>query len=326
VSSSSPHAGRARATATLGLLVALTVAFVATRADSGRLDGSGPAPRQTVVLPTGATVDVPARPMRVIAASTALLDWLFPLIDPARLAAVPNLSEEYAVIGRDPRASAFLARPRFAEFLSEPLIARSPDLVLVQAWNQAATRDRLVQSGIPVVELPLVSAWSEVLAATHLLGELVDERARAAALIDDLTRRREALAARRTGRAPRVVVYTNYNTGSIGTVTGKGATMHLFVELTGARNAAAERGLTEFADADLELLFTLDPDVLVISHGDDGTSATRDYIRATRALDELRAVREGHIAELDGRLMQAASHHVLDAAEALAAELERLGL
>jgi iron complex transport system substrate-binding protein len=320
------RAGNARAAWTMALLLALTFVFVATRVDSGRLAGAGDALRQTIVLRGGTTIDVPARPMRILPASTALLDWLEPLVDPARLVAVPNLTEKYSLVATSPRATEFLARPRFAHFLSDQLTELAPDLVLVQAWHDQATRDRLVESGIAVVELPLVAEWNEVLDGTRLLGELLDEGARAADLVADLTRRRELLAERRRGHAPRVVVYANYNSGSIGTVTGKGSTMHLCVELAGARNAAAERGLAQHADADLELLFTLDPDVLVIPHGDDGGSTTRDYIRSTRALDGLRAVREGHIAELDGRLIEAASFHVLYAAEALATELERLGL
>jgi iron complex transport system substrate-binding protein len=266
--------------------------------------------------------------MRIVAASTAVLDWLVPLVEPARLAAVPNLSEQYSIVARDPAAAAYLARPRFAEFQFEPLVKHAPDLVLVQNWSNAttATRDRLLENGVPVVELPIVSEWREVIEGTRLLGELVDESERAEALIDDLTQRRAALTERRKGRAPRIVVYSNYNSGSVGTVNGSGATMHLCVDLAGARNAAAERNLAQHADADLELLFTLDPEVLVIPRGDDGGSTTRDYIRSTRALDELRAVRAGHVIELDGRLMEAASFHVLHAAEALVVELERLGL
>lgn len=311
---------------TLVTLLAATLTFVATRADSARSDPSvSAAPRRTVHLPGGATVAVPAHPERILPATTALLDWLDPLVDPTRLAAIPNLSEGYAVVARGPHAAAVLARPRFGEFESESLLAHAPDLVLVQEWNQAATRERLERLGVPVVELPLVTTWTDLVAATRLLGELVDEAPRADSLIRGLEARRHALTERRKSRAPRVVVYSNYNTGSVGTINGSGATMDLVVRLAGARNAAAERGLVGFPDADLELLFALDPDVLVIARDDDGRSTTRDYLRATRALDSLRAVRENHVAELDGRLVQAASHHVMDAAEALASELERLG-
>ncbi|MEZ6013651.1 MAG: ABC transporter substrate-binding protein [Planctomycetota bacterium] len=316
-----------RATLTLCVLLVSTAAFIATRRDSQGLAGPGErAPRQTVVLPSGAAAEVPQHPVRVLPASTGLLDWLEPLIDPARLAAIPNLSEEYSLVTRSTRAAQFLARPRFAEFESESLLVHVPDLVLVQAWNAAATRERLVRVGVPVVELPIPGTWEDLVAGTRLLGALLDERALCATLLDEMEKRRAALEARRAGRAPRVLVYSNYNSGGVGSVTGGGTTMDLFVRLAGARNAAAGHGLAQFSDADLELLFQLDPDVLVISRDERGSSTTRDYIHATRALDELRAVRDDHVVELDSRLMEAASHYVLDAAESLASELDRLGL
>ncbi len=293
----------------LALALAVALWFIVTREDSAPL-----APASGALHPT-----------RIVPASTAALDWLSALVPAERLAAIPNLAEEYAVIARRPEGAAFLARPRFNEFESEAILAHAPDLVLVQAWNQPATRQRLVESGVRVVELPLASEFEALTAATRELGTLLGVEQAAERLTEDLAARRAALAERRRGKAPRVLVYTNYDTGSIGTVTGAGATMDLFVRLAGARNAAAERGLAQFADADLELLLALDPDVLVIARGDDGASTTRRYIERTPALRALRAVRDARIVELDGRLMQAASHHVLEAAEALAAGLEALG-
>lgn len=315
----------------LAALTLATVVFAASREDSnpaGRATAgaTSDAPARAVTLPDGAVVQVPAHPTRIVPASTGLLDWLAPLVAPERLAAIPNLTEDYAVVARGPGSAALLARPRFVEFRAEALGVFAPDLVLVQEWHAAATRARLEELGIAVALLPEVATFEELVAATRALGDLVDEPARAAALVGDLEARREALQRARRGRAPRVLVYSNFNSGAVGSVTARGTTMDLCLALAGTRNAAAERGLVGHADADLELLFALDPDVLVVSTGDDGSSATLDYLRATRALDHLGAVARGHVVRLDGRLVGAASHHVVDAAEALARELERHGL
>jgi len=321
-------AGRATRRASVGLGLALTavITFAATRRDSlAGLSAALAAPQHVVTLLDGTRATVAVRPTRILPASTGLLDWLAPLVAPERLVAIPNLTEEYALIARRPGAEALLARPRFFEFVSEQLLPHAPDLVLVQAWNDRATRARLQAAGVAVIELPLVSEWKDLLASTRLLGVLVDEVAAAEALVLDLEARRAALTERRAGRSPRLVVYSNYNTGAIGTVCGRHSTMDLCVRLAGARNVATERGLPEFADADLELLFTLDPDVLVIGRNDDGASTTQNYIAATPAFAELRAVREGQVILLDSRLLQAASHHVVDGAEALAEALADLG-
>ena len=85
------------------VFIAVTAAFIATRRDSSALKAaSALAPRQTLVLPSGVTVEVPRRPLRILPASTGLLDWVAPLIDPARLAAIPDLTEEYALVVRAP--------------------------------------------------------------------------------------------------------------------------------------------------------------------------------------------------------------------------------
>jgi ABC-type Fe3+-hydroxamate transport system substrate-binding protein len=98
------------------------------------------------------------------------------------------------------------------------------------------------------------------------------------------------------------------------------------IRLAGLRNAAAESGIEGHSSLDFERLIEIDPDVIVVSRpatGEEG-SATREILVSTPALARIAAVREGRIAVLSAALLSADSPRLVDAAEALADEVDRM--
>jgi ABC-type Fe3+-hydroxamate transport system substrate-binding protein len=98
------------------------------------------------------------------------------------------------------------------------------------------------------------------------------------------------------------------------------------IRLAGMKNAAAEAGLTGHVPLDFERLLSIDPDVLIVSKlsRGDGGSPTRAVIEASPLLATLRARKLGRIVEMSALLMAADSPPIVDGAEWVAAEVDRL--
>lgn len=269
-------------------------------------------------------------PRRVLPASARGIEFLSDLIGPERVAGLPEQGFEYATLGE--AEAAWAALPRFSAYLAEPVLALAPDLVLCDPWQSVDTNAALARAGVRVVLVPDTVTWGEGADVLARLGRLLGVEARAAEVVGDLERRVAALSERTAERGPlRALSYANF--GSQGQGAGSGTTIDEVLRLAGLENAAAQAGRAGHGPMSFEELLLLDPDLIVVStplhtdvgHAGDRGGASRAVLEAEPSLAGLRAVREGHIVGLPPGLFACASHRVVDAAEALAAELERLG-
>ena len=268
---------------------------------------------------TGAVVLVEAPPQRLIAGNASVLDALAELVDPGRIAALPETALRYSVLASDPGPWADL--PRLDAFEAEALLAPQPDLVLVHGYQRGTTVDRVLESGVPLVVLPAVTSWEDTLDGLRTLARLCGEEERGAALVGGLEERRARLAepARRSGLT--VLPYGNYGAG--GSTAGAGTTWQVMIELAGMRNAATEAGLVGHPPIDFEQLLAIQPDFFLVGDAEDGTPGSAETVLTSEAaLSSLEAVREGRFLRLPEALYSTSSHHVLTAAEVLAAQAE----
>jgi ABC-type Fe3+-hydroxamate transport system substrate-binding protein len=143
---------------------------------------------------------------------------------------------------------------------------------------------------------------------------------------------RVAALAQRTAPRGRLRAISYSNFGTQGHGAGSGTTIDEILRLAGLENAAATAGRVGHVSLSFEELILLDPDVIVVStplhtdvaHAGDRGGASETVLLSEPSLAGLRAVRERRIARLAPGLFACASQRVVDAAEALAAELERL--
>jgi iron complex transport system substrate-binding protein len=264
-----------------------------------------------------------------VPSSARALEFVAALVGPERLAGLPEQTFEYAVLGED--ESSFAALPRFYAFLAEPVLALEPDLVLGDPWQPGDTSQRLVEAGVPVVVLPETVGWRDGADVLLGVGRLVGEERRARDAVAQLERRvavLESAAARRTGL--RGLAYSNF--GSQGFSAGAKTTIDTVLRLAGLSNAAAEAGREGHGPIGFEELLVLDPDVIVVSaplhtdvgHAGDRGGASAAILYGEPSLASLRAVRERRVVSLSPGLYASASHRVVDAAEALADEVDAL--
>jgi iron complex transport system substrate-binding protein len=270
-------------------------------------------------------VDPPlaAPPQRIVPATTAAAEYVAALVGAERIAALPEQVDRYAT--RDFGVPPFDAVPRFPRYLAEALLGFRPDLVVTFAWQSQDSTAVLRRENVPVLVLRSGTDYASVRETLEIVGKTLGVEDRAAEIVRGLDARVATLRERAAGRpARRALVYTNDGTG--GWAAGKGTTADGLLELVGLANAAAQDGIVEHQPVDMERVLRIDPDVFVCGSptvAEEG-SATKSLLLSAKPLASLRAVREQHILVIPSILLSADSPAILDAAEALEAELLRV--
>ncbi len=257
------------------------------------------------------------------------MDFAAALLEPAEIAALPEQALEYSQLHELPPE--FARTPRFDVYLAEPVLALGPTLVLADPYQAPETSARLVQAGVEVLTLPVVSSWTDARAALSSLGERLGRAERAKDVIAALDARVEVLRERSSGaRRWRTLVYSNF--GGVGSSAGARTTIDDVLALAGLENLASAAGREGHFELGFEGLIAFDPELIVVSaplraapsaQGDLGGAAERVLLSAP-ALASLRAIRERRIVALPAWLFATGSHELVRAAEALRDAVEDL--
>jgi iron complex transport system substrate-binding protein len=258
--------------------------------------------------------------VRILPADAAMTDFLVDLVEPDRVAALPEIAFQYSALAVDP--GPWAERPRFAAYSGEEVLALAPDLVLAHDLADPATSEVLVRSGVPLMAPPIPTDLEAVLAELEAVGRAVWEPERAAELAADALARAAALLEEGERTGLRVLAYSNYGTGVWS--AGSGTTWDEMIRLAGMVNAAAD--LEGNVELENEQIIAMQPDVFLCgalrSTPDSSTSA--ELLRSDPALAHLEAVREGRIVILPTNLYGTCSHRLVEAAERLAAAVDAL--
>lgn len=261
------------------------------------------------------------RPQAVLPSNAGLVDDLFLLLGPERVAALPLGSFEYSRL-RDLPQSSWAALPIFQRFAAEEVLSQGPDLVLTHDWQNPESLQILEQNGVPVLSLPTPASWAEVLESLRFLGRITGAEVRAQLAIAELEARRERLEqAEHIGRGLRVLAYSNFGGG--GFTSGQGTTMELLLTLAGYVNAASLAGLKGECSLDFEQLLTMDPDILLVSRAEDGSSPSALVLTQRAELASLSARRTGRVVYLHKALFSSTSSQLIQGAESLQREVRR---
>jgi iron complex transport system substrate-binding protein len=111
------------------------------------------------------------------------------------------------------------------------------------------------------------------------------------------------------------MVYSNYGAG--GGTAGSGTSYDLMIRLAGLKNAAAEAGIQGHQDLDLEGLLTIQPDVIILSSGPDGTSASLSALQSKLESTPLKAITNGLVVLMQANELTTTSQYTLNASESL---------
>lgn len=302
-----------RTVAIAGTLIALATA-IALQSDGDK-----------VSLPSAVSPDqlegAKAAPMRILPGSAASVDWLSALgIDPGRIVALPIQADRWSEIRLDP--TPWADRPRYERLASEVALGFKPDLVLVSPFSSAAVVERIRSGGARVLNVLEPSDWEGLLEAGLGVAAAIQAQDSGAALVETLGSRKAALGAR-NARALRVLPYGNFGGG--GTTSGTDTTLDLALELAGYINVAAANGISGNDDLSHEQILSMDFDaVLVLGEEDLKTSSSADALLGAAPLERVAAIQERRFLVLSEALYAAGSLAILDAAEELARQGDRL--
>jgi iron complex transport system substrate-binding protein len=262
-------------------------------------------------------------PQRIVCGNSAAAEFVCRLVGPERLAGVPEQLDDYSVF--DARHGGYEKLPRIARYVAESVLALKPDLVVTHDWQSADTTNVLRSSGIDVLVLQSARSYEDIRATMFQLGKRFDAEQRASQIVAELDQRVEKLRATAPARNRfSALVYANAGTG--GTTAGSKTTADAMIRLAGLVDAAAQDGIVEHVALDFERLIKIDPDFLVVSAParGEGGSATQSVVESSAALAGLKARKPGHIIVLPAALMSADSPPLVDAAELLASEVDRV--
>ncbi len=274
-----------------------------------------------VRLPDGDEFELPAAPQRVVLASATVVDFATALIGKERVAAVCSHAFTASALAFDPQPwRDVVAHDRFT---AEIVLACRPDLVLCNDYNDQQTALALRRAGVPVLVLPGPTTLADCARSIDVLGQVLGVEAKAAALQADLTQRVQAMQQQApSGARPRALCFTHNPTGSW---TGGVRTLHHeAILLAGLDNAAALGGIEGHAAISTEQILALDPDLLIVDAPVGAGRGSLQFLRENPTLSRLRALVAGHVVELPAALYSSGSHHVVAAAEAIAAAARKM--
>jgi iron complex transport system substrate-binding protein len=224
-----------------------------------------------------------AMPQRVVSINLCTDEYVFRLVPRERIAALSFLAAD-----RHPVVSTIadqIGAIRTIRQTSEEVLGLRPDLVVLDAGTNARVRAHLVRSGVPLLEVPFAATLDDVRTVTHLLGEKLGARAKAASLLAAMERDL-ATAGRLAPRPPvRALIYEPN-----GYSTGGGVTEELMAR-GGLVDAAPGMKPTRLGTIPVETIVASAPQLLILAGRPDAQRSRADLILHHPALSTLKHTR-----------------------------------
>jgi len=264
----------------------------------------------SVVDGLGNEVALNAKPQRIVSMTLASDEILLDLVGPERLIAVTYLAA-------DATTSNIAERPELAQIPNviqpnpspEQIIALEPDLVFVATFTDATVIQQLRDAGLSVFAVGFFTSIDAMQQNILTIGELVGEPQKAAAMVDEMNARLQAVAEAIAGAAEEKpsVLYL----ASDGWVAGSGTTVDDIITHAGGVNAAAD--LVDWNQVSEEAIIQMDPDYVILS-----SYVTDEEFASNPVFANLKAVRQGHVMAISDAYMSAASQYIVRGVEEVA--------
>jgi iron complex transport system substrate-binding protein len=244
----------------------------------------------------GRSVTVPANPQRIVAMSPSIVELMF------AVGATP--------VGRPSSANypdAANQVPNFGTSRApnlEELIAMKPDLIISDAiLDDQAKISSLSALGAPVFAVR-VASFNDVPHALRLVGALTGKKDAAETQAKALETKMAEIKAKLPAQRPNVLILVAAGQGQFIAARGNSYLGDIVKEM-GANNLVTSEpenfGYPGFTDYSPERIIEKNPDVIITSSigGPPGTPKTIDLLKQTPAFANLKAVKDGHVYEVD---------------------------
>jgi iron complex transport system substrate-binding protein len=269
--------------------------------------GITPAPAQTTDQ-LGRPVRLDGPPQRIVSMSPSNTEILFALGLGDRVVGVTDYCDF------PPEA---LDKPKIGGFSNpdlERVVALSPDLIVADQIHEKEVVPELERRNLPVFVMDPRNL-DQVLESISLLGRATGKEAEAAALVDGMKKRIEAVAQQVAGLSPqerpRVLSITWHD--PLWTA-GKGTWEDQLISMAGGQNLLPE--LEGYKTVDLEVVLNRDPQIIIAASG-HGDALRAPYFWALEEprLKGTEALRKGRVYEIDADTVSRPGPRLVDGLE-----------
>ena len=270
-------------------------------------------PRQVEGL--NGVVTIPAKPLRIIAASIGHDEMIVALVPVERLVGVGGISKDptYSNV-----ASLVQDKPEVTRD-PETIIAQAPDVVVTSPFFPAEAIAALATTGIPVVQTELKHDPEARINGILLMGYIFGEEERALEFAAEVSDRFDAVVTvtQKQEPRPRVLAVTSYSDQLW--VAGGGSTEGGVIVAAGGINAAEAAGIESNQTISLEGVIAMAPDVIIIPQPVAfGAEEFRQGLLDNEALAEVPAIANGRVHVVESRYYTTLSYWNIRGAERLA--------
>lgn len=191
----------------------------------------------------------------------------------------------------------------------EKMISLEPDLVITSTHFDEENGAKLEQAGIPVIGLYEEFDVNGVYVQLETLGLALNRQQQAAKVVDEMKAKISDVQAKIEGlEAPSVYYVVGY--GEYGDYSAPENTfVGQMIKLAGGKNIVPASDSWSYS---LEALLEADPDIILVRNGE------KDGFMTAEGYNELTAVKENHVYEIDGNLLERQSHRNAEGVEVLA--------
>ena len=221
-----------------------------------------------------------AQPRRVVSVSLCTDEYVFRLVPRDRIAALSFLA------GDAPPIVSTIAHKVSGIALirsnAEEVYAKHPDLVVMDQGTDPRLRAHLLAAHIPILEMPNAISLADVRRITAFMGEKLDAKARASALLKQMDE--ELSDARKRAVHPPVTALIYEPNGYVTNTLIADEIM----DIAGLKDAAIAMHPSRLGRLPVEAVVASAPDVLILNNSNDGAPAQAAGILHHPALQSLK--------------------------------------
>lgn len=241
----------------------------------------------------GKEVTLEAEPMRIVSIAPSVTEMIYAIGAQDKLVGRTDYCD-YPQEVKEIESIGTLRTPDI-----EKIVSLQPDLVITSTHFDDENGAKLEEAGIPVIGLYEEFDMNGVYTQFDTLGIALNKQEAATKVVEDMKARISEVQAKVEGlEAPSVYYVVGY--GEYGDYSAPENTfVGQMIKLSGGKNIVPASDSWSYS---LEALLEADPDIILVRNGE------KDGFMATEGYNHLTAVKEGHVYEIDGNLLERQSN------------------
>lgn len=272
----------------------------------------------TIIDDTGRSVTVTSYPDRIVSLAPSTTEMFFGLALSDKIVGSVSYSGYSTDIQNTIKAKSITIVGTFNKVNVEMVIGLQPDLIVASGAYQQSLAEKFTEQGKTVVILNPTN-FSGILADITLLGKVTGRHANAIALINSMQGKVLEITAKTSG-LNKPSVYVEYYVDKNGYSSyGANSYINELIGMAGGVNVFAGSA-GQYVTTGTEEILKANPAIIVISKGvmSNMSGITPDSIRARPGWNNIPAVQNNKIYEVDEALITIWGPRIVDGLEALA--------